>query len=62
MAMRWTQEEQDREELAQLNRRLVDIENPGRQVTPTASGREYRARLRRDIEILQKRLSIGKTR
>jgi len=54
-----TQDEYDRDELATLERRLADIENPGRQVTPSTSGREYRRRLREDIARLRERLSVG---
>ena len=60
--MNISQKEYNREELRSLEFRLADIENHSRQVAPSAAGREYRAKLRRDIEILQKRLSVVKTR
>ena len=60
--MNLSQKEHDREEVRSLESRLVDIEDHSRQVAPSAAGREYRAKLRRDIEILQKHLSVVKTR
>jgi hypothetical protein len=59
MAMRLTEEEYDRNDLATLERRLADVENPGRQVPPTRAGQEYRRKLREDIALLQKRVSVG---
>lgn len=54
--MSMSQEDHDRLELRSLERRLADVTNPGRQVTPTTSGQEYRKRLREDIRRLRERL------
>jgi hypothetical protein len=42
-----------RDQLATLRARQQDVTDPGRQVPPTAAGREYRRKLRRDIERLE---------
>lgn len=44
-------------ELHDLRWKLADVTNPGRQVTPSASGQEYRRRLREDIADLEARLA-----
>lgn len=52
-----TQREYDEIELNDLRRRLADVTDPGRQVTPSTSGQEYRQSLRDDIARLEARLS-----
>jgi hypothetical protein len=52
-----TQREYVEFELDVLRRRFADVTNPGRQVTPSASGQEYRRRLAADIRELETRLA-----
>lgn len=55
--MTLTQREYDEAELRDLRWKLADVEAPGRQVTPSTSGQEYRRRLREHIAELEERLS-----
>jgi hypothetical protein len=49
-------QDNDREELATLERRLTDITAPSRQVPATEAGNLYRERLRADIRRLRLRV------
>lgn len=53
-----TQREYDEAELRELRWRLADVMHPGRQVTPSTSGQEYREQLRADIARLEERLAL----
>lgn len=44
-------------ELGVLRRRLADVTAPGRQVTETQAGQEYRRQLEADIRELEERLA-----
>lgn len=44
-------------ELRDLRWKLADVTDPGRQVTPSTSGREYRKQLEADIRELEERLA-----
>lgn len=44
-------------ELDVLRRRLADVTAPGRQVTETQAGQEYRRQLEADIRELEERLA-----
>lgn len=52
-----TQREYDESELRELEWRLRDLEDPARQTTPSAAGREYRRKLKEDIDRLRARLA-----
>lgn len=44
-------------ELSMLRRQLANVTDPGRQVTPSTSGQEYRNQLEADIRELEERLA-----
>ncbi len=52
-----TQREYMEFELNVLRRRLADVTAPGRQVTPSSAGQEYRRQLEADIRELETRLA-----
>lgn len=52
-----TQREYDELELNILRWRLADVTAPGRQVTPSPDGQEYRRQLQADIRELETRLA-----
>jgi len=52
-----TERDYDEAELRELRWKLADVSSPGRQVTPSASGQEYRSRLAEDIAELEGRLA-----
>ena len=52
-----TERDYDEAELRELRWKLADVSSPGRQVTPSASGQEYRRRLSEDIAEFEARLA-----
>lgn len=53
----FAQRDYDEAELAACKQILANVEDPGRQVTPSSAGQAYRDRLRSDIAALEERLA-----